>query len=98
MSDDRFLERLRSDAAALRYEPDDVTLSRIRARVRAAIQRPTVMDILANWMRPLAASLAAIAAVAVIAMTSLGTSDDISTLGNGSVEISVGGDTFSVGR
>ena len=31
MNDDQFFERLRDDASRLRYEPDDITLTRLAA-------------------------------------------------------------------
>ena len=34
---DRFFERLRDDAPRLRYEPDDVLLTRLTARVRERV-------------------------------------------------------------
>lgn len=64
MNDDRFFERVRNDAGQLRYEPDDdVMWSRLAARVRERVQlapRPTVAELLAGWLRPLAASVAAL--------------------------------------
>ena len=64
--DDLFFERLRSDAAILRFEPDNEILwSRLKARVRGGIRTikatPTVSQLLASWMRPVAASLAILA-------------------------------------
>src|SRR6267378_1872163 len=48
-------ERLRGDARTLRYEPDDVSASRVAARVRSRIAAaPTVAQLLARWARPLA--------------------------------------------
>jgi len=67
MNDDKFLERLRNDAAPLRYEPDDVTVSRLRARVRDRIAaQATVAQLLAGWFRPMVTSIAALALAAVL--------------------------------
>lgn len=64
MSDDRFFERLRDEAQKLRYEADDVAVTRLRARVRARIARPlTVADLLARWVRPIAFALGTLAIV-----------------------------------
>jgi hypothetical protein len=71
MNDDPFLERLRDDARQLRYEPaDEVVWDRLAARVRDRIllaRTPTVAQLLAGWLRPLAASLAALLIVASFA-------------------------------
>lgn len=95
MTDEEFFERLRRDASALRHEPDAFTLTRIRARIRERIARPTVAQLLANWFRPLAVTLAAIAIAAAIGFTTLDTSDP---LAEPSVEIVMAGETYSVGH
>jgi hypothetical protein len=64
--DDLFLENLRRDAASLRFEPDDDVLwSRLQARVRVGVRTiraaPTVAQLLASWMRPVAACLIVLA-------------------------------------
>jgi hypothetical protein len=64
--DDLFLEHLRHDAASLRFEPDDEVLwNRLEARVRDGVRAirvaPTVAQLLASWMRPVAASLLVLA-------------------------------------
>jgi hypothetical protein len=96
MSDDNFFERLRSDAGALRHEPDENTLARIRARIREQVERPTVMQILAAWFRPLAATLTAIAIAAAIGAAAINGGTE-TTLGQETVEISMAGDTYRVG-
>jgi hypothetical protein len=104
MSDDRFLERLRDGARPLRFEPDDIMATRIAARIReriAADAHAGVSQILARWFRPVIASLATLALVATLSIqwveqtgdTSATTLDSASSQ---SVDISVGGDTFSV--
>jgi len=98
MTDEEFFERLRGDAAPLRYEPDPFALSRIRARVRERINRPTVMQLLAAWFRPLAATLTAIALAAAIGVATIDTNDDTNSLGEPSVEIVMAGDSYSVGQ
>ena len=94
MSD--FLEKLKSDAAALRYEPDAATLARIRARIEERITRPTVAELLAGWFRPLVATLTAVAVAAAIAIVSLDTPD--STTNDTSIEIVMAGDSYRVGN
>lgn len=65
MSKDRFLERVRSEAQQLRYEPSDVAMTRMSARIRARVAAaPTASQLLANWMRPLTVSLGALAVAA----------------------------------
>ena len=93
MNENDFFERLRTDARPLRYEPDEIALARIRARIRAAIERPTVSSMLAAWFRPVLAAVAAIAAVAVFTLTTL---DDEPAFGR--VEIVMAGDTYRVGN
>jgi len=95
MTDEEFFDRLRNDAAALRYEPDPFALARVRAMVRERILRPTVTQLLAAWFRPLAATLTAIALAAAIGIASIDTSDNTS-LGDSSVEIVMAGDSYSV--
>ena len=74
MTDETFFERLRSDARQLQHLPDDVTVTRLSARIRArlaapAIAQPTVAQLLAGWLRPLAAVVAAIALAATLSIT-----------------------------
>jgi len=98
--DDKFFERLRVDARPLRYQPDEVTLARIRARIRDRIgggsPQPTVALLLARWFRPLAATLAAISLAAVIGVATFG-SDEL-TVRESAVEITAAGDVYSVGN
>jgi hypothetical protein len=103
---DDFLERLRTDARQLRFEPDEMMSARIAVRVRERIAAETqtgIAQILAHWFRPVVVSLATLALVATLgvqwaeqsrdaaAATSLDTLTSTQT-----VDISVGGDTFSV--
>ena len=61
MTDDRFFERLRADARSLQHTVDDVTVVRVSARVRARlVAQPTVAQMLAGWLRPVAATVAAL--------------------------------------
>ena len=85
--DDKFFERLRGDAAPLRYQVDDVKLARIRARIHERLARPGVADVLAAWFRPLAAGLAALALAAAISMATVGADD---------VAMELAGDTYVV--
>jgi hypothetical protein len=109
MTDEQFFERLRGDAAPLRYEPDAFTLARIRARIRERIARPlarpTVAQLLAAWFRPLAATLSAIALTAVLVVATTDESDVSNgnpSIGESNVETNVeivmAGDTYSVGQ
>jgi hypothetical protein len=96
--DDKFFERLRVGARPLRYQPDEVTLARIRARIHDRIAeagQPTVAALLARWFRPLAATLAAVSLAAVIGVAAFG-SDEL-TVREG-VEITAAGDVYSVGN
>jgi hypothetical protein len=100
MTDDE-LERLRGDAQRLRYEPDDVTLSRLSARVRERITAPpTVAQLLARWFRPLAASLAVLAAGATLGVQYFERNQQPTTLeaamSADPVEISVDGDIYTL--
>ncbi|HYI09146.1 MAG TPA: hypothetical protein VEK57_08745 [Thermoanaerobaculia bacterium] len=98
--DDKFFERLRADAGKLRYQPDEVTLARIRARIHDRLEhqnaKPGVLELLAAWFRPLAATLTAIAIAAAIGVNSIDTTD--TTVLDPAVEISMAGDTYSVGH
>ena len=71
--DDKFLERLRGDAAPLRYQVDEAALARIRARIheRIAGPQPGVVELLASWFRPLAAALTVVAVVAGITFATI---------------------------
>jgi hypothetical protein len=96
MSEDRFLQRLRDDARPLRYEPDERTLARIRARIRETLEpEPTVAELLAGWFRPLATAFVTIVLVAVIGAASL-LDTDAPRLGENPVEISMAGDIYRV--
>ena len=66
MSNDPFLERLRTEAQSLRYEPSDAAITRMSARIRERIATPTVSQLLANWLRPLTLSFGAIALVSTL--------------------------------
>ena len=103
--DDNFLERLRTDARQLRFEPDDVMSTRIAARVRERIaveSQAGIAQVLARWFRPVVTSLAALALVAALGVQWLEQSHEVpgtaldSLTSTQTVDISVGGDTFSV--
>jgi hypothetical protein len=91
---DDFFERLRGDARPLRYQASDVELARIRARILATIERPTVTDMLAAWFRPVIATVAMIAALAVFTLTELRNEEPSYE----QVEIVVAGDAYVVGN
>jgi len=70
MNDDRFFERLRDDARHLQITPDGVTAARIAARVRARVAaQPTMSQMLAAWLRPVLASVTALAFAAIVGLT-----------------------------
>lgn len=95
MSDDPFFERLRGDAAMLRHRPDDATLARIHARIQERLApRVTVMELLALWIRPVAATMAAIALAAAIGIVAMDRSDAY----DDAVTVVMGGDSYSVTR
>jgi hypothetical protein len=106
MTDDKFLARLRDEAQKLQFEPDDIMTARIAARVRGSLAREAqggVAQILALWFRPVVASLATLALAAMLSVGWLELSRDAapstgldSMTSTQSVDISVGGDTFSV--
>ena len=93
--DDKFFERLRGDAAPLRYEPDPVALARMAARIRGRVSEPTVAELLARWFRPLAAAVTALAIIAGIGATILDTPEE--SYATPSVELSVAGGQYLVG-
>ena len=68
---DKFFERLREDAKHLRYEPaDGAAWTRLAARVSERVHaQPTVSQFLARWLRPIGASVAALALAATIGVT-----------------------------
>ena len=107
MSEDRFFERLRAEAAPLRYEPqDDAMWTRLQARIRDRIEhpQPDVAQMIAGWFRPLLASLAALTLVTAFsvgyyerAQDSVDSGASIDSLAQtSSIDVSIGGDTYSV--
>ena len=98
---DRFLERLREDAAHLRYTPDDVMTARIGARIRGRLHEATVAQMLARWLRPIAASFVMLALVASLSVTWIERRDRTTAnelTASNSLEITVDGDTYSLGQ
>jgi hypothetical protein len=101
---DDFLERLRGHTSELRYQVDDATLARIRARIHERIARPTVTELLAAWFRPLVATAAAIALAAAIGIATLqnsvqnGGQNSDPGFGESPFEITMGGETYRVGE
>ena len=104
MSEDKFFDRLRAEAAPLRYEPqDDAAWTRLQARIRDRIAsaQPGVAQLIAAWFRPLTASLAALALVTALGVMYYEQSHDsgapIDALAQtSSIDVSIGGDTYSV--
>src|SRR5438270_13539307 len=102
---DEFRDRLRTDARQVRYVPDEMTSIRIAARVRERIATESqngIASVLARWFRPVVASLATLALVATLGIQWAEQSQNASPASldsmtsTQSVDISVGGDTFSV--
>jgi len=75
---DPFMEKLRGEASALRWEPDEATVRRVAARIRVRTE-PGVFEALSRWFVPVAAAfLVAIAASIVASLVLLGsTSTDL---------------------
>ncbi len=104
MSDDRFLERLREEAAQLRFEPRDAFLwTRLRARVRERLEHPTnVAQMLARWFRPVTAFFLVLAVGAALSITWVERAHESSYVSEAMVssstpvEITLDGDTFSL--
>jgi len=105
IENDDFLERLRPEARQLRFEPDEMMATRIAARVReriAAESQAGIALVLARWFRPVVVSLATLALVAALGVQWLEQSRDVpvtsldALTSTQTVDISVGGDTFSV--
>jgi hypothetical protein len=104
MTDDTFLERLRDEARQLQFEPDDMMRTRIAARVRGRVSEEAaggISLILARWFRPVVASLAALSLAAIVGVGWLELRpepapglDAVSS--SQTVDVSVGGDVFSV--
>lgn len=96
MSDDKFLDQLRTDARQLQYEMDAVAQTRLRARVRSRLSDQSAIHFIAAWMRPLVASLGALALVASIGLAIFERDQTVSI--SEPVEVSMGGVTYSVGQ
>jgi len=102
MTEDRFLERLRDDAAQLRFTPADNApiWTRIPALVRGRMHADTtVSTLLARWFRPIAASFAMLAVVAALSIGWVETREpafNTESMASNSMEISVDGDTYSL--
>src|SRR5258708_3330169 len=99
MIDDPFFERLRHDARQLQLNLDDVAVVRLTARIRARLwAQPTVAQLLAGWMRPLATVVVAIALAATLSLSRMQRPPDNTTVDQiaaNTTEISVDGMTFS---
>lgn len=105
IENDDFLERLRPEARQLRFEPDEMMATRIATRVReriAAESQAGISQVLARWFRPVVVSLATLALVAALGVQWLEQSREVpvtsldALTSTQTVDISVGGDTFSV--
>lgn len=101
MMDETFFEQLRHDAQHLQHLPDDVTVARLSARVRArlaaAVAQPTVAQLLAGWLRPVAAVVAAIALTAALSVMTESRNHDnptVDQIAANNTEISVDGVAF----
>lgn len=70
MSEQQDLEALRAIARPSRYQPDDMMVERLRARVAERIARSdTIWELLAAWFRPVAAVLALLIALLSFLLT-----------------------------
>jgi hypothetical protein len=100
MSDNDFLERLRDDARQLRYEPDAALWTRLPAKIRQRVALQTnASQLLARWFRPITASFLILALAAALSVAWLERGDSaysVEAMGQNSMEITVGGDTFSI--
>ena len=96
--DETFFEQLRNDAQHLQHLPDDVTVARLTARVRARLgAQPTVAQLLAGWLRPIAAVVAAIAITAALSVMTESRNHDnptVDQIAANNTEISVDGVAF----
>ena len=102
MTEDKFMERLREEAAQLRFTPDDNApiWTRLSASVRGRIQtETTVSSMLARWFRPMAASFAMLAIVAALSIGWIESREpayNADSIAPNSMEISIDGDTYSL--
>ena len=81
--DDRFLNDLRSDARALRYEPEAMTLTRVSARIASRIsEREETLGVVAAWFRPLVGMLSAVLIVgaSTLALVAYNNTDPLSSV------------------
>ena len=99
---DKFMERLRDEAAQLRYMPSDHApiWTRLPATIRGRIQADaTVSSLLARWFRPIAASFAMLAVVAALSIGWIESREpayNADSIASNSMEISIDGDTYSL--
>ena len=101
MTDEKFFERLREDAAQLRYTPqDEFTWTRLAARIRSRMHSETsVAQMLARWFRPITATFAMLAIVAALSVTWIETREpsyNADSITSNSLEITVDGDTYTL--
>jgi hypothetical protein len=101
MTEEKFFEQLRKDAAQLRYEPEDAFLwTRLAARVRERTrQQPDVSYLLARWFRPIAAFLLLLAVGAGVTVGWVERAQSayaVESIASHPVEITVDGDTFNL--
>jgi hypothetical protein len=97
MSNDPFFERLRAEAQTLRYEPSNVAVTRMSARIRERIATPTVSQLLANWMRPLTLSLGAIALASTLGVVWYESHETVameSTIAQSNIDVEMAGYSF----
>ena len=72
MNNDDELRELREVARELKYSPGDPALeTRLKARVMARVRegKPTVVEFLARWLRPVAATLVVVSAISWYALS-----------------------------
>jgi len=101
MTDEKFFERLREDAAQLCYTPqDEFTWTRLAANIRSRmLSDVTVAQMLARWFRPIMASFATLAIVAALSITWIETREpafNADSISANALEITVDGDTYTL--
>jgi len=98
MTDDTFFEHLRDDARQLQFSIDEMAVIRLTARVRARVVAPaTVAQMLAGWLRPIAATVAAVSLAAALSLSWTEQTHDnasVDQIAANTTEIAVGGDTL----
>ncbi|MBI2213485.1 MAG: hypothetical protein HYU52_07555 [Acidobacteria bacterium] len=97
MNDDDFLKTLRAEGSELRFDPGEVVLGRIEARVRSRLSEvESISETLARWLRPLAGAMFAAAAISVATLVWLSIEPADALLA--SADVSIVEDYYRVAR